>query len=749
MHLRIEEVNQSGKILIVSSHHTPIAAVLERAISTYGYEVSYASAIPQQNDHFSAVFIFNYDGLLKKIPMVKTRLIVIFVHCPERANTYALRTVKQPLSNIKVLNIGVELEEKIIEKIFWFSFSQSTELHLNLEKALPQKPVSRGKKKPFTLHKKTIFAYCVGFFLVIELFFILPLGIGSLLLYQSAKALERSDLQDAKRSLTFARPIVRLTKTSYGPARPVIAFLFLALAPDGAVEIQEKSLSVLSNTVAALENSKQLTVLILKKNKTKNEINETATRIRLLKQTVHAISTTLTTLEQKVPDSQPFSKLRKKIKNAVSAVAAGEKLLSHADLLLGKDGKRKYLLLFENNMELRPGGGFIGSFGIAKLSDYTMTSLEVKDVYEADGQLKVHVEPPSPLSTYLHQPHWFLRDSNFSPDFRQNFNQAEFFLEKELKENGFDGAVGITTTGLNAIIAAFGEIYVPDYDEKITSDNFYIKTQTRAEKNFFPGSIQKKSFLSSLTRAIIANFENASIKDVGAAIKQSLDEKHIVISMKDEVFADTADIINWNGKLIAPRCPAAVSSCISDHLFPIDANVGVNKANFFISRLVDVKTKIDTEGIINHTLSMTYKNESPADVFPGGTYKNYFQLYLPRDVAIDEITKNRTLVGGYEMRITDDFTIIGFYFEVAPQKTSIIKINYRLSQTIQKGTNTYQLVIQKQIGSINNDLVLETHIPRTISVVSKNFPALAKDRRFVYNTNLSTDKIFVIELAKE
>ncbi len=32
--------------------------------------------------------------------------------------------------------------------------------------------------------------------------------------------------------------------------------------------------------------------------------------------------------------------------------------------ILGKDGRKTYLVLFQNNMELRPTGGFIGSFGL-------------------------------------------------------------------------------------------------------------------------------------------------------------------------------------------------------------------------------------------------------------------------------------------------------------------------------------------------------------------------------------------------
>ena len=45
-----------------------------------------------------------------------------------------------------------------------------------------------------------------------------------------------------------------------------------------------------------------------------------------------------------------------------------ETVMAVADALLFTDGQEKtFLILFQNNLELRPGGGFIGSFGILKV----------------------------------------------------------------------------------------------------------------------------------------------------------------------------------------------------------------------------------------------------------------------------------------------------------------------------------------------------------------------------------------------
>jgi len=110
----------------------------------------------------------------------------------------------------------------------------------------------------------------------------------------------------------------------------------------------------------------------------------------------------------------------------------------------GKDGKRKYLVLFMNNMELRPGGGFIGSVGVVEFDQYTLIGLRIYDVYSLDGQLKTHIDPPNPIRKYLSQPHWFLRDSNFSPDFPTNAEEALSFVRKEVGWDSFDGVIGVT-----------------------------------------------------------------------------------------------------------------------------------------------------------------------------------------------------------------------------------------------------------------------------------------------------------------
>jgi len=105
-----------------------------------------------------------------------------------------------------------------------------------------------------------------------------------------------------------------------------------------------------------------------------------------------------------------------------------ETVVSLADAVLFTEGKEKvFLILFQNNLELRPGGGFIGSFGILKVKDGSVIDFAIHDTGNFDGRIPATILPPYPMKETLHIDSWKLRDSNYSPDFLINAKQAEQF----------------------------------------------------------------------------------------------------------------------------------------------------------------------------------------------------------------------------------------------------------------------------------------------------------------------------------
>src|SRR3990167_10266618 len=120
-----------------------------------------------------------------------------------------------------------------------------------------------------------------------------------------------------------------------------------------------------------------------------------------------------------------------------------ETVILLSDSLLHTEGEEKtFLILFQNNLELRPGGGFIGSFGILKVRDGSIPDFSVHDTGNFDGRIPSTTPPPYPMRETLRIDSWKLRDSNYSPDFRENATWAEIFYQMGQGEERFDGVVG-------------------------------------------------------------------------------------------------------------------------------------------------------------------------------------------------------------------------------------------------------------------------------------------------------------------
>ncbi len=751
MNLLVETVEEKQKALIVSEKNYPFISLLKAEIERYGLEVFYSPHMPKTKSNFDYYFFINREHenytLLPK--SYKKLVTILFNQSYARHAQYFSR-----FPHHKVVEIyGDDIRKEHIDRLFWFAFSKSKERYLRED--VGSIPVKRQLITPklirrFVITKKKVLLAIIVLFIIVHIAFLPSLLYSLFATYKGFYAFKSENMTAAKNYTEQAISGMEISKQLYTFARPTLLLFSVSLPFDNLIDIGNKSSSILDQSVVLVQNAKQIQKLLFKTDKTNEEKTYLLLRIKEFETELENIDNNATTLVQILPTQLPsINHLRDQMANAIEGMDRIQKIFPYLDSILAKNTEKKYLLFFANNMELRPGGGFLGSFGILTVKDYTIENIEIHDVYDADGQLKAHIDPPDPIRIYLHIPHGFLRDSNFSPDFPENYAKAKMFLEKEINLTGFSGSILLTTTAIQRFLGVFGTIYLPDFDETINQQNFYLKAQMRAESNFFPGSIQKKSFLGTLARYIFVNLDSVSLGKMALALKQSLDEKQLIMYFDDPNIQKAIDPFYWSGRVIEPKCAFdANGTCIVDYLMPFDANVGANKVNYYITRSMYLKTDIDSAGQIEHIFSIRYRNDSPGDVFPGGTYKNYFQTMLPASSTLQTITRDGTLVENFDQKNTA-YETIGFYFELPPEKTTEIKISYTLNQRIPKGNTLYQLVVQKQIGSPNSDYVMEITLPKNLSIVNQNFTPLVKDNHIVYNTSLSADKIFFIELTKK
>lgn len=441
--------------------------------------------------------------------------------------------------------------------------------------------------------------------------------------------------------------------------------------------------------------------------------------------------------------------------------------------IFGLDGQKNYLLLFQNNMELRPGGGFIGSYGLLTLDKGRIADFSINDVYDADGQLKGHVEPPFPIRRYLPSAHWYLRDSNFDVDFAKGASVSAFLLNAETGKI-VDGVIGIDLTFVKNILSAIGPVYVADYKETVSENNLFQLAESHAEKNFFPGSTQKKDFLRALFLAIQLEFNSKKTfpyLNLSEVLADSILEKHVVFAFNDPSLQNTFSVNNLSSTLTDER--KTEKNSINDFVGINEANLGVNKVNYFIQRLVSYNLIMDDSGGLSGQLNIKYANTNKNGVWPGGDYKNYLRLILPKDAELSSVSidgkeqkiltaitdpliyeaKNFSQQEGLEVDKEEEQgkTIYGFLVTVPTDTIKTITAKYILAQKmfLNNSLFSYDLRIFKQPGIDGYPFNFKLSYPSLFRVVNK--PANIKDENNVLSVKYSilTDKDIGINFGKK
>lgn len=417
--------------------------------------------------------------------------------------------------------------------------------------------------------------------------------------------------------------------------------------------------------------------------------------------------------------------------------------------IIGLNGKKTYLILLQNNMELRPGGGFIGSFARLGFEGGKLKKLEVNDVYAADGQLKIHVEPPKEIKDDLGQKDWYLRDSNYEPDFPTNARQAEWFYTKETGES-VDGVIALDVSALENLLQVVGPLDLADYNEKVTSENLFEKAITHAEQGFFPGSQEKKTFLTALTLELfnkIFFLPKQNWPGIVGALGISLQEKHFNVYLEDPKLFSYLNSQGWTGAM--PTGLTKNDNEVIDFLAPVEANLGANKANYYIDRSYKLETAIGKDGEISHKLKISYTNRSPGDTWPGGLYKNRFRIYLPLGTKLTEAKWAGEDITKDVMNFTD-YGRSGFSMlvklEAKTQKELIL--SYQLPENLKFVNNLakYQLNVVKQAGTLKDNLQWSINYPINYKIASDQNQSTPQEK--VISTDLSVDRNFELSFSK-
>ena len=429
--------------------------------------------------------------------------------------------------------------------------------------------------------------------------------------------------------------------------------------------------------------------------------------------------------------------------NALQSLAALRSILSYVDQLLilypqitGFRGPKTYLVLLQNSNELRPTGGFIGSVGLLHVEDGGVTDFTIQDVYAVDGQLKGHVDPPGPLKDLMGAEHWYLRDSNWNPDYFESATQSAWFYEKETGV-AVDGVIALNVPVVVDLLKATGPIYLPDYNDRISADNFFGKSFYYTQHDSFPGSTQKSDFLGTLSRALLTTItsqKNINPILIFRAIATGLARKDILFMFTDANVEQLVEYFGWAGRMFQTEGCRGVDkvSCLFDPFAAVEANVGVNKVNYFMKRSANRDIVIAPDGTVSESYSLTLRNTSnESDVGKtkgvGGPYLSYLRFYIAGDALVNDVTldgqpvksrdaKQKTVPTVPYIETTqapDGARGIGVAFSVDPGVERTLRISYTRSARLSfgRGGATLDLLYYKHPGVSDQTLSTTIHYP--------------------------------------
>ncbi|MFH1896305.1 MAG: DUF4012 domain-containing protein [bacterium] len=344
------------------------------------------------------------------------------------------------------------------------------------------------------------------------------------------------------------------------------------------------------------------------------------------------------------------------------------RLVKEMPELLGFMAPKNYLVLLQNNLELRAGGGFVGSYALITFNKGKISDFRTDDIYNLDGILEekeAGLTAPAEFVKYLGVTQVFLRDANFSPNFPEN---AQRMLELYREAGGVElaGVVAVNLSATRELLEKLGPLETQKYG-LIDSGNVLEKAIFFAEKNYFEGAQNKKSFMSALAGGLIEKIlsnPNEQLLKMAPLIYESLNQKDIQVFLLNSNLEQTLAQAGWDGKTsIEPK---------SDYLMLVEANLGANKANYTLKRHIKYEVEeTDRQGSLQATLTIGYLNTADTAVWPLGDYK-----------VFATVLKN----GSTQT----------FYKTIKSQENYVKTLSWDLSPEI--NASNYKLRVQKQSG---------------------------------------------------
>lgn len=452
---------------------------------------------------------------------------------------------------------------------------------------------------------------------------------------------------------------------------------------------------------------------------TKNEEN-LIKKIQLLKIGVLKIKPILKDSKNLVDnlDFKEFgnNKIKLEIINLINFLENLDKDLDKLEIILGRDSFKRYFLLFQNTHELRPTGGFSGTFAILEIERGEIKNFYFppEGTYIFKGLLTHRVQAPMPL--WFVGRSWSLHDANFYPDFPSSAQKILWFLEKS-EFPSCDGVIAINSDFLEKVLNIIGPIKIPEYNLILNSQNAILQLQNIIESNTARKSGKPKKILTIMLPKLLDK-----AKDFETQLKLILSMFDALQEKDIQIYFQREDLENW----IKEKGFSGEIKNFKNYFNINIANVKGGKNSRVIENSFNLKIYYKN-GFLYHTILLKRKHKGSKNQLENIRNISYIRIYIPKNSEIIEF-KGENLVD-YEkyfkklktylpydkdaLRIETNFKIdkkrgviifnsfdkkvISFFMLLNPKQEKQIEISYRYP-ILKKELKTLSYYFQKQSG---------------------------------------------------
>lgn len=420
----------------------------------------------------------------------------------------------------------------------------------------------------------------------------------------------------------------------------------------------------------------------------------------------YALFSTAMAQRRDLPATRPpqLASALRTINTDLPPLRAASLSLSLAPRLLGVPAARTYLIAYQDPMELRATGGFIGSIGVVTLHGGVFR--QHFEGSEIGNREKLLVPAPEPIRLY-NEIWWLLRDSNWSPNFPTTADLERYFMRMDLGVNP-SGVINVTPQAAAAALSATGPLYVPEYHRTVTADNVAQLADYYTHVVQYRGGISdtaRKQFIAIVGQHLLSRIQTldaAGWLRLASSLQGAVLHGDILVDFPNAREEQMAQLLGAAG---------TIDPTPSDYLYVVDSNLSYNKINPYVHESTTYRVTVRPNGWLDSRLSIRIWNQpEPADKMiqgagPGGgtlggpdDYADFIRIYVPDGAQLVE-----------QSGWTDPWTPgpaygkteFSGYVIVRRGHTTVIRLHYIVPPNVftWSGGRRYRLVVQHQPGS--------------------------------------------------